>query len=63
MSNTLFTIKFYQLQHYSSGKNLLQKQLSYAAKRQTVLSIKENNNFFLIKKLFDVFFTCQIIII
>ena len=50
MSNTLFTIKFYQLQHYSSGKNLLQKQLSYAAKRQTVLSIKENNNFFFNKK-------------
>lgn len=58
MFNTLFTIKFYQLQHYSAGKNLLQKKLSYAGKHQTVLSTKENNFFFNKKKLFDVFFTC-----
>lgn len=37
----LFTIKFYQIQHYSSGKNLLQKKLSYAGKCQKFLSISQ----------------------
>jgi len=56
MFNTLFTIKFYQLQHYSAGKNLLQKKLSYAGNvKQFCLLKKIIIIFFNKKKLFDVF--------
>ena len=64
MSNTLFTIKFYQLQHYSSGKNLLQNNyLMQLNIKQFCLLKKIIIIFFNKKKMFDIFFTCQIIII